>query len=173
MLPVITPAMRTRPSPCAITSISALSTGRLVITVNTPGCLWSLAVPDRPEHHYRYDPAKSDAYTATTLSWLGDPAAEPYARQVLTRLESASNGPPRPRRAASARLDLSLALIATDQHDEAAGVARHAILSGRIVPSNYWRAREVIRAVAKRSVPEASDLDEAYREFCTGSETRR
>ena len=76
--------------------------------------------------------------------------AEPYARQVLTRLESASNGPPRPRRAASARLDLSLALIAADQHDEAAGVARHAILSGRIVPSNYWRAREVIRAVAKR-----------------------
>jgi hypothetical protein len=35
-----------------------------------------LPMPDRPEHHYRYDPAKSEAYTATTLSWLGDPAAE-------------------------------------------------------------------------------------------------
>ncbi len=42
------------------------------LTRNMPG-------PERPEHHYRYDPAKADAYTATTLAWLGDPAAEPYA----------------------------------------------------------------------------------------------
>ncbi|MGO9186889.1 MAG: helix-turn-helix domain-containing protein [Streptosporangiaceae bacterium] len=125
-----------------------------------------LPVPDRPEHHYRYDPAKSEAYTATTLAWLGDPAAEGYARQVLARLESTADGPPRPRRAASARLDLSLALIAAGQHDEAAGTALEAITSGRIVPSNYWRAREVIRAVAERGVPEAADLAEAYREAC-------
>jgi len=52
-----------------------------------------LPMPERPEHHYRYDPAKSQAYTATTLSWLGDPAAESYARQVLARLESAVDGP--------------------------------------------------------------------------------
>jgi transcriptional regulator with XRE-family HTH domain len=129
-----------------------------------------LAVPDRPEHHYRYDPAKSDAYTATTLAWIGDPAAERYARQVLTRLESAIDGPPRPRRAASARLDLSLALIAAGRHDEAAGAALEAISSGRIVPSNYWRAREVIRAVAARGVPEAADLAEAYRETCGDGE---
>jgi hypothetical protein len=125
-----------------------------------------LPMPDRPEHHYRYDPAKSEAYTATTLAWLGDPAAEGYARQVLARLESAADGPPRPRRAASARLDLSLALIAVGQHDEAAGTALEAITSGRIVPSNYWRAREVIRAVAERGVPEARNLAEAYREAC-------
>ena len=123
-----------------------------------------LPVPDRPEHHYRYDPAKSEAYTATTLAWLGDPAAEGYARHVLARLESAIDGPPRPRRAASARLDLSLALIAADRHDEAAGTALEAINSGRIVRSNYWRAREVIRAVAERGVPEAAELAEAYRE---------
>jgi hypothetical protein len=116
-----------------------------------------LAVPDRPEHHYRYDPAKSEAYTATTLAWLGDPAAAGYARCVLARLESATDGPPRPRRAASARLDLSLALIAAGQHDEAAGTALTAIASGRIVPSNYWRAREVIHAVAGRGLPEAAD----------------
>jgi hypothetical protein len=60
------------------------------------GLVSPLAIPDRPEHHYRYDPAKSEAYTATTLSWLGDPAAEPYARQVLARLESVVDGPPRP-----------------------------------------------------------------------------
>jgi hypothetical protein len=125
-----------------------------------------LPVPDRPEHHYRYDPAKSQAYTATTLSWLGDPAAEGYARQVLARLESAADVSPRPRRAATARLDLSLALIAAGRHDEAAGTALQAITSGRIVPSNYWRAREVIHAVARRGLPEASDLAEAYHEAC-------
>ena len=32
-----------------------------------------LQMPDRPEHHYRYDPAKSEAYVATTLAWLGEP----------------------------------------------------------------------------------------------------
>jgi transcriptional regulator with XRE-family HTH domain len=125
-----------------------------------------MPVPDRPEHHYRYDPAKSEAYTATTLAWIGDPAAERYARHILARLESAVDGPPRPRRAASARLDLSLALIAAGRHDEAAGTALEAINSGRIVPSNYWRAREVISAVAERGLPEAADLAAAYREAC-------
>jgi len=129
----------------------------------------ALPMPDRPEHHYRYDPAKSQAYTATTLSWLGDPAAEPYARQVLARLESAVDGPPRPRRAASARLDLSLALIAAERHDEAADAALEAVTSGRLVPSNYWRAREVIRAVAERGLPEARELDQAFREACNGT----
>jgi transcriptional regulator with XRE-family HTH domain len=131
-----------------------------------------LPMPDRPEHHYRYDPAKSQAYTATTLSWLGDPAAEPCARQVLARLECAVDGPPRPRRAASARLDLSLALIAAGRHDEAAGTTLQAVTSGRLVPSNYWRAREVIQAVAERGLPEARELSEAYRETCTRSGTR-
>jgi transcriptional regulator with XRE-family HTH domain len=125
-----------------------------------------LTMPDTPEHHYRYDPAKSQAYMATTLSWLGDPAAEGYARQVLARLESSADGPPRPRRAASARLDLSLALVSAGRHDEATGTALEAITSGRLVPSNYWRAREVIQAVAERGVPEAAVLDEAYREAC-------
>ncbi len=125
-----------------------------------------MPVPDQPEHHYRYDPAKSEAYLATTLAWLGDPAAEGYARHILARLESAADGPPRPRRAASARLDLSLALIAADQHDEAAGAALEAITSGRIVPSNYWRAREVIRAIDGQGLPQARELAEAYRGIC-------
>jgi hypothetical protein len=126
-----------------------------------------LPQPDRPEHHYRYDPAKSDAYTATTLAWAGDPAAEPYARGVLARLESGENGQPRPRRAASARLDLALALLAADRPDEAAHTALQAVTSGRLVPSNYWRAAEVITAVASQHVPEATDLHDAYREHCT------
>ena len=127
-----------------------------------------LAMPDRPEHHYRYDPAKSLAYTATTLSWLGDPAAESYARQVLARLESAADGPPCPRRAASARLDLALALIAAERYDESAATALEAVVSGRLVPSNYWRAREVIHAMSGRGVPEARELADAYREACGG-----
>jgi transcriptional regulator with XRE-family HTH domain len=125
-----------------------------------------LPLPDRPEHHWRYDPAKAEAYVATTLSWLGDPAAQPYARRVLARLESRADGPPRPRRAATARLDLSLALIAAGRHDEAAGTALEAVTSGRLVPSSYWRAREVISAVAARGVPEARELAEAYRAEC-------
>lgn len=121
-----------------------------------------LPVPARPEHHYRYDPTKSDAYIATTLSWLGDPAAEPYARQVLAHLETTAGGPPRPRRAASARLDLALALLAADKPDEAGHTAMTALLSGRLVPSNYWRAAEVITAVEAHRVPEATELREAY-----------
>ncbi len=118
----------------------------------------------RPEHHYPYDRAKSEAYVATTLACAGDPAAEPCARHILARLESSADGPPRPRRAASARLDLALALIASGRPDEAAGTALEAVTSSRIVPSSYWRAREVIRAVPDRGVPEAAGRAEAYRE---------
>jgi hypothetical protein len=123
-------------------------------------------MPDRPEHHYQYDPAKSDAYTATTLAWLGDPAAAGYARSVLGRLEDgADGGPPRPRRAASARLDLALALTASSELDEAASAALTAITSGLLVPSNYWRAQEIISVVAQHGAP-AAELREAYSEYC-------
>jgi hypothetical protein len=125
-----------------------------------------LPMPDRPEHHYRYDPSKSEAYVATTLSWLGDPAAEGHARQVLERLESTEGGPPRPRRAASARLDLSLALLASNKPDEASAVALAAVMSGRLVPSNFWRAHEVVAAVESRGVREAAELRDAYETLC-------
>jgi transcriptional regulator with XRE-family HTH domain len=126
----------------------------------------NLPIPDRPEHHYRYDPAKADAYTATTLAWLGDPAAEPYARQVLASMEAPATGRVRARRAASARLDLSLALLAADRPDEAAHETLTAVTSGVLVPSNYWRAREVISGVEAARVPDVTELREAYREVC-------
>jgi hypothetical protein len=128
-----------------------------------------MPMPDRPEHHFRYDPAKSEAYTATTLSWLGDPAAVGYARQVLERLESAEDGGPRPRRAASARLDLALALLATDEPGEAGHVALQAVTSGLLVPSNYWRAKEVITGVEEHGLTEAVELREVYRELYSPS----
>lgn len=122
-----------------------------------------LPTPDRPEHHYRYDPAKSLAFTATTLAWLGDPAAVGYSRDVLRRLESTADGGPRPRRAASARLDLALALMAADNPGEASDVAMRAVLAGRLVPSNYWRAEEVMVAVERRDPAAGRQLWDAYR----------
>jgi hypothetical protein len=118
--------------------------------------------PDRPEHHYRYDPDKSVAYIATTLAWLGDSAAEPYAREVIARLGAAELNGKWPRRVAAAQLDLSLALLAADEFDEACAAAQAAITSRRVVPSNHWRALEVVRAVESRGLPEAKDLREAY-----------
>lgn len=114
------------------------------------------------EHHYQYDPGKSLAYTATTLAWVGDPAAESYAREVIAKLSPSTDIHKWPRRVASANIDLALALLGVDRLDEACSAAQQAILSGRIVPSNHWRALEVVNAVETRQLPEASDLREAY-----------
>jgi transcriptional regulator with XRE-family HTH domain len=118
--------------------------------------------PDRPEHHYRYDPDKSVAYMATTLAWAGDPAAETYAREVIARLKPTGGNGRWPRRVAAANLDLALTLLVTDRLDEACDAAQQAISSGRVVPSNHWRAAEVVKAVEARRLPEARDLREAY-----------
>ncbi|WP_067474033.1 helix-turn-helix domain-containing protein [Nocardia amamiensis] len=122
-----------------------------------------LHVPDRPEHHFRYDPAKSDAYVATTLAWLGDPAAETYARHVLADLAGAASV--RPRRIASANLDLGLALVAAGKPDEAAHVALTAVTSGRLVPSNYWRVTEVVAGIEDRDGADAATVREAFRDM--------
>ncbi|GAA1042931.1 hypothetical protein GCM10009557_70110 [Virgisporangium ochraceum] len=121
-----------------------------------------LAVPDQPEHHFRYDPAKQLAYSATVLSWLADPAAEAYTRDVLNRLESGRDGGTRPRRVATARLDLALTLAGLGNLDEAAGQAIVALKSGRIVPSSAWRAAEIVDAVENREIAEAAELREAF-----------
>lgn len=128
-----------------------------------------LKVPDRPEHHYHYDPNKSVAYMATTLAWAGDPAAESFAREILERLNRQEHNGKWPRRVASANLDLALTLIVSDRLDEAVGATQTALASGRVVPSNYWRAAEVVRAVEARKMPEAGELREAYEEMRRGS----
>lgn len=119
-----------------------------------------LSSPERPEHHFRYDPAKSDTYVATTLSWLGDPAAESYARQVLTELTRSPTA--RPRRIATANLDLGLALVASGKPDEAAHAALTAVTSGRLVPSNYWRVSEVVAGIEGRA---ATTVRDAFRDI--------
>lgn len=121
-----------------------------------------LRVPDQPEHHYRYDPAKQLAYVATTLSWIADPAAEKVAREVLARLESGRDGGQRPRRTATARLDLALTLIGVGSLDEAAAQALTSLRSGRIVPSSAWRAAEVLAAAEAVGLNEAVELRDVY-----------
>lgn len=119
--------------------------------------------PDHPEHHYRYDPTKAVAYTATTLAWAGDAAAEDYAREIITRLRG--NGSRWPRRVASANIDLALALLATDRLDEAAASILAAMLSGMVVPSNHWRALEVVSAIETRGLLESRELRDAYEQM--------
>lgn len=114
-------------------------------------------VPLHPEHHYHYDPAKAHSYAATTLAWAGDPAAVRVAREVITELKAEDA---RPRRIASAQLDLGLALLAAEKPDEAADVTATAIRSGRVVPSNWWRADEVVSGVQEAGIAEARDLSE-------------
>lgn len=123
----------------------------------------------RPEHHYQYDPAKATSYTATTLAWLGDPAAEEPAREVIARLRLGGDATAWPRRAVSAHVDLALALLSCDRLDEACDAVRRAIVSGRLLPANRWRALEIVEAVEKRGLPEALELREAYEELTTAS----
>jgi transcriptional regulator with XRE-family HTH domain len=124
--------------------------------------------PDRPGHHYHYDPEKVTAYSATTLAWLGDPAAETFARQLITNLEGRDLNGKWPRRLASANLDLALTLLVTDRLDEACASTLSAISSGYVAPSNRWRALEVVAAVEARKLPEARELREAYEGLTAG-----
>lgn len=123
--------------------------------------------PDRPSHHYRYDPAKFTAYAGTTLAWLGDPAAEQYARDLISRLSVSEGSGAWPRRIASARLDLALVLLKSGELDEAADSAQRAIVSGHVAPSNYWRAAEVVSTAEQRGLPRAPELREAFIELCS------
>ena len=103
-----------------------------------------MTAPDQPEHHYRYDPAKATSYTATTLAWVGDPAAVDVAREVIARLAVLDAHGGRPRRLAVARLDLALSLIRGGHVEEAVHHALAAVASRRVAPSNRWRAQEVL-----------------------------
>jgi transcriptional regulator with XRE-family HTH domain len=118
--------------------------------------------PDQPEHHYRYDPAKADAYRATTLAWAADPAAEPHVRQVITLLQREGG---RPRRIASAHLDLALALLAAGEVEEAQHATLRAVASGRVAASNWWRVEEIVAGLGRVGAPMSPDLREAYRRF--------
>ncbi|MGH3564971.1 MAG: hypothetical protein ACRDRH_02835 [Pseudonocardia sp.] len=105
------------------------------------------------------------SYTATTLSWVGDPAAVDVAWEVIAALSAGGAPGARQRRLAVARLDLALALIGQGQVDEAARSALDAVGSGRVAPSNRWRVLEVVRAAESAGTRAAAPLREAYREL--------
>lgn len=128
-----------------------------------------LPPPERPEHHYVYDPQKASVYVATTLTWLGDSAAEPAAREILAALQDPGAMAPRPRRVALARLDLGLALANAGKHDEAAAQAMEAMRSGRLAPVDRPRVREIVSAVTARSVSGSAELADTYRESFSGA----
>jgi len=110
------------------------------------------------DHHFVFDPAKLTYYTATALSWLGDPAAEAYSREVI-RTSSA------PRRVVTARLDLGMVLGKLGRPDEAAQMGTLAVESGWLVPSNVWRAGELAAALAHSypDLPEVRGYRDQYR----------
>jgi len=115
--------------------------------------------PDGPaDHHFVFDTHKLTSYTATALTWLGDPAAEEHAREVIRTAMA-------PRRVATARIDLGLVLAGLDRPDEAAALGTLAVDSGRLVPSNVWRAAELASALSGRfpDLSETRDYRERYR----------
>ncbi|PKW18465.1 helix-turn-helix domain-containing protein [Saccharopolyspora spinosa] len=124
--------------------------------------------PDLAEHHFRYDPDKAHAYTATTLAWVGDSEGERFARDVIERFRPTGDGQRWPRRYASAHLDLALCAVRSGQLDEAADAARTAIDSGVVVPSNWWRAREVVQQVTAQRLPAARELQASYQAMTNG-----
>ncbi len=137
------------------------------------GYVSRMARPQTPEHHYRYDPDKAQAYVATTLAWLGDVASEHHARHVVATLTQEAEAGRWPRRLASANIDLALALLLTDRLDEACAVAQESMLSGRLVASNHWRALEVVHAIESQGLPEAVDLRETYELMKRGNDPVR
>ena len=120
-----------------------------------------------PEHHYQYDTGKLAAYTATTLAWIGDPAAVEQAAATAERFRP-SSGSGWPRRYASAHVDLALGASKLGEHQQAADALRTALDSGVLVPSNYWRAGEVVTALTQAGVPVAAELQRSYRRLLSG-----
>jgi hypothetical protein len=89
------------------------------------------------------------------------------AREFISTLNQGDLNGKWPRRLASAKLDLALALLVTDRLDEAADSALTAITSGFVAPSNRWRALEVVTQVEAKQLPEATTLREAFESTAT------
>lgn len=126
--------------------------------------------PVQAEHHYKFDPAKTDSFTATTLAWLGDEEAERYTRQAVD-LFAPDGHPgrnPRARRWAAAQMDLALITAKNGRLDEATAAAHAAIDTKQVAPSNFWRVQEVVTAAVAARFPAAQQLQESYRAMTGG-----
>jgi len=115
------------------------------------GMVGHLPPPTQPHHHFVFDPHKLTSYAATTLAWLGDSQeAEPYAREVIRYYEEEAGPDEAPRRLATARIDLALVVAQEERPEEASHLGNLALESGRLVPSNIWRAAELDRVLSDR-----------------------
>jgi len=119
-----------------------------------------LPTPEHPDHHFTFDPRKLTSYTATALAWLGDgERAEPFAREVIDLRQRDG----RPRRVATARIDLALILAQQNRPEEACDLGQLALASGRLVQSNIWRAAELDDAPSRYpDAPEVLTFHERY-----------
>ncbi len=120
-----------------------------------------LPTVEMAEHRFRFDTVQADSAMATTLAWLGDRAAESFARHVIRHIENSLYL--RPRRLAAARLDLGLALLAAGRPEEAAHEAMTAVTSGCLVPADRLRLEEVVTGVEGVHAAAARPLREAFR----------
>lgn len=69
----------------------------------------------------------------------------------------------RPRRVATARIDLALILAQQDRPEQACDLGQLALGSGRLVRSNIWRVAELHHALAHYpDVPEVLTFHERY-----------
>jgi hypothetical protein len=119
-----------------------------------------LPTPEYPDHHFTFDPRKLTSYTATALAWLGDgERAEPFAREVIDLRQREG----RPRRVATAQIDLALIFARQNRAEEACELGDLALSSGRLVPSNIWRAAELDEALSHHAdAPEVQTFHERY-----------
>lgn len=120
-----------------------------------------LPQPERPEHHFVFDPDKHTFYVAKILAALGkdDAAAEEHAREVIDHCERAGRWP---MRLAESQINLGLVAGRRGDLDEAAALGSSALAverrSGGLLP----HAEELLRALDERYPHEP--LIEEYRE---------
>ncbi|MGH8884559.1 MAG: hypothetical protein ACRDYX_05170 [Egibacteraceae bacterium] len=120
-----------------------------------------LPMPQQPDHHFVFDPRKLTSYTATTLTWLRDAKhAEEYCRVVIHDYDEDH----KPRRLATARIDLAIVVTQQDRPEEACHLGHLALSSGRLVPSNIWRVTELDHALVHRygDLPDVQAFHEHY-----------
>jgi hypothetical protein len=124
----------------------------------------SLPAPERPDHHFKVDPAKLDYY-AMDIHRLSrdDEQATVYAREVLARHVQQDGTADAPMRVTEARLTLATAASRDGDLEQAVGLALTALNGGRrSLPSMLMVAGELDAELQQRYPREG--LTEDFRE---------
>jgi transcriptional regulator with XRE-family HTH domain len=123
-----------------------------------------LPVPEHPEHHFVFDPAKFAYYASTAYAWLGMSAqTERYARQVIGQNDDPRRANFWPGRVRGAYLDLALALAKEGRLDEASELGVQALDDCVLRSWIMRRATHLHRLlVAHPELRSVKDFDERY-----------